>query len=87
MAVEMAAGSGGLDLTKVADMVRMIADQLSQLQAMLPVDAGEEMASEVDEGAAEGEMEASAEEEVASAEDGKAAAKSRAASLIARSMK
>lgn len=98
MELELEASEGGApDLRKIADMVRMLADQLSQLQALLPADAGEESAEAVDEGNAEGVQDAEAEgpgplgagadDEDQSENDPKEAAKMRAAALISRSMK
>ncbi len=88
--LELEADPTAMDPKKVADMLRMMAEQIAQLQQMFPADAGAEVADEVDEGTAEGEAEEAAEpasEETAPvAGDEKAASKSRAAMLLARTL-
>jgi hypothetical protein len=85
--MEVASAAGGLDLQKVADLVRSLAEQLAQLQEMLPVDAGEQAAADVDEGAAEVEAEQAEEAVLAPPSDDKEAAKTRAAALLAKTLR
>lgn len=97
MDLEAPAEEGGApDLTKIADMVRMLSDQLEQLKSMLPSDAGEETAELVDEGNAEGAEDAEAEgpgpvgsgeDDEGDDQDPKEVAKMRAAALLSRSIK
>lgn len=81
MDMEMAApmDAGGLDLKGLAEKLSALADMIAQLQAQLPKDAGEEAATEVDEGNAE-----MAEQE--EAPDDKAAAKRAAAAMLAKQL-
>lgn len=93
--------AGAMDPTKIADLLRSLASQIAQLQQMFPADAGEEVATDLDDAtedaAAEQELNEEpvegapsalgTEEEDEEDDEDKVAAKSRAAALIARSMR
>lgn len=85
---------GSMDPKKIGELLRTMADMLSQLQEQFPSEAGEEASADVEQGEAEG-IEENQEEGMGAIADqppkdddsGKRLAKSRAAALIASSMK